>query len=191
MDACSFETMRCDAATADVRRTRMGQLTFSDRPGVERGSLTETMVVNGRTWAGSEYTAFAMTRGTVTGTHVDGQMVNGEHVLLPAAGVLQSVNRGPHGNAKTAVVVCAPDMDRVVEVLGLVITNPSATQYTGAKLGIGGLIEILNKNGIRFSVVGFPQRCSYAIPRGCAHLFVTDDELVETVAWHPSLKTWR
>ena len=186
VDRCSFSTIQCDLATELVRQTRIGQLMYSSRRGVDGGILTAPITVNGKDWGGSEYTVFAKRGGSVTNTHVDGQMVNGTHVLLPAAGIMQSVNRGEAGHAKQAVIMSAEDRDAVIKRLELKVCNPSATQYEGRTLDVKGLVDILKTAGIKFVVCDFPRRCSYVIPQGCPHFFHTY-HLVESIAWHPSL----
>ncbi|CAN0232663.1 unnamed protein product [Ectocarpus sp. 6 AP-2014] len=186
VDALSFNTIECVGASDLVRNTRMGGLCHPDRPPTRGGVLTGTTSVRGKSWSGSEVTAFAMRTGGVTHSHVDAQMVHGEHLYLPAAGTMRSVNRRGSGPAKRAILMCAHDMDRVVDLLGLDVNKPSSSQYTGAIVDLEGLATRLRVNGIRFVVVDFPECCSYAIPARCAHMFVTL-RLVESCAWHPIL----
>lgn len=191
MDACSYQTIQCTVATGIVRKTRMGTLCYPDRAdtaGTDNtgGKLTKPVAVGGVLWAGSEVTAFAMRRGGVTQIHVDSLVINGETLLLPAAGAIRSVNRGDRGPAKRAIVICAHDMDRVVRLFKLDVRKPPAVQYRGSVPDLRRLAAELKANSIRFVVIDFPEACSYAIPGKCAHMFVTL-RLAETCAWHPAL----
>lgn len=182
-----MDTIHCREALDLAQNTRMGELCYSRRHGVSGGSLIDPITVEGKEWAGSEFTVFAMTPGSKTDAHIDGQMVHGKHTLLPAAGIMLSVNRWETGPAKTAVIVSREHMDEVIRVLRLDILKPSSTQCPLNHMGIDDVVQTLKDDSITFAVVSFPQRCSYAIPRGCAHFFVTH-HLVETVAWHPTVK---
>ncbi|CAM9479955.1 unnamed protein product [Ectocarpus sp. 13 AM-2016] len=186
VDAQSFNTIKCSGASDLVRNTRMGGLCHPHRPRTRGGVLTGTKSVRGKSWSGSEVTAFAKRRGGVTHSHVDAQMVHGESFILPAAGIMRSVNRRGSGPSKRAILMCAHDMERVVDLLALDVSKPYSSQYTGEIVDLEGLATRLRANGIRFILVDFPECCSYAIPARCAHMFVTL-RLVESCAWHPIL----
>ncbi|CAN0350718.1 unnamed protein product [Ectocarpus sp. 6 AP-2014] len=107
VDACSYQTIECAAATGIVRKTRMGTLCYPDRAdtaGTDNtgGELTSPVSIGEVLWAGSEVTAFAMRRGSVTHIHVDALEVNEKPLYLPAAGAMRSVNRGDRGPAETS-----------------------------------------------------------------------------------------
>ncbi|CAN0313746.1 unnamed protein product [Scytosiphon promiscuus] len=186
VDAKSLATMRCDEAKNLLRETRMGGLCRPGR-GCERGGeLVHGFSINDEHWAGSECASFAMVAGSVTSAHVDSQLVQGEEIFLPAAGIMQCADRKEYGPAKRAVVICAHDMSRVVDLLRLNTSQPSAAQYRGPELDVDGLASKLKENSIKFVVCDFPPDCSYAIPSRCAHMFVTL-RLVESCVWHPAL----
>ncbi|CBJ27861.1 conserved unknown protein [Ectocarpus siliculosus] len=191
VDACSYQTIECAAATGIVRKTRMGALCYpdtADTAGTDNtgGELTKPVSIGEVLWAGSEVTAFATRRGSVTHIHVDALEVNEKPLFLPAAGAMRSVNRGDRGPAKRAIVVCAHDMDRVVRLFKLDVRKPPAMQYGGAVSDLRRLAAELKANSIGFVVIDFPEACSYAIPGKCAHMSVTL-RLVETCAWNPAL----
>lgn len=186
MDGNCRETMRSDEAMNLVRKTRMGGLCFPARARQPGGELVKALSIDNKSWTGSECTAFAMVAGSVTNAHVDSQLVLGEDLLLPAAGVMMSVNRKEDGAAKRAVVVCAHDMERAVAVLKLNTSYPSAAQHKGPDSDVDGLVGQLMENGIKFVVCDFPPDCSYALPPRCVHMFVTL-RLVESCVWHPAL----
>lgn len=82
--------------------------------------------------------------------------------------------------------MCSHDKERVIQALRLNTTKTATCQYSGTIASLEGLVPVLKAHGIRFVVMEFPSSCSYIIPSGCAHMFVTLG-LIETCAWHPSL----
>lgn len=171
-----------------LRDTRMGQLCFPSRHGHRGGTLTGSLA--GSRWGGSECMLFAKDDG-MTNPHIDVQSVpggTGEIIHMPAAGVIRTVNGADSDRpAKQAIVVHADDMDSVVKTLGIDISQESTRQYSGPISTLPGFARALSAAKIRFVVMNFPARCSYALPAKCAHVFVTEG-LVESAAWHPVFK---
>lgn len=184
---CAY-TMKSPVSLQLVRQTRMGQLCYPDRGGGGKGgSLTKVRRMKGYgAWGGSNVTGFAMRPGARTPPHVDQQVVFKDMEILPAAGIMTPVRRDEAGPAKRAILVCAHDKEQVVTLLGLKVSEPSATQYTGNTLHLEDLAELLQERGILFVVANFPAACSYAIPCNSVHAFITL-RLTETCAWHPSI----
>ncbi|CAN0301989.1 unnamed protein product [Scytosiphon promiscuus] len=97
-----------------------------------------------------------MVAGSVTSAHVDSQLVQGEEFFLPAAGIMQCADRKEYGPAKRAVVICAHDMSRVVDVLRLNTSYPSAGSVQRARVRCGWTREQAERKqhqvrGVRFS----------------------------------------
>lgn len=61
----------------------------------------------------------------------------------------------------------------MVLLLGLDINQSPASQYRGKIGDLEDLATELKANRVRFVVVDYPAYSSYAIPRNCAHMFVT------------------
>lgn len=181
--------MKNDNVTKMIReRTRMGQLCFPLRRGYGGGILTGSL--EGSQWGGSECMLFAKDGG-MTNPHIDVQQVPGgtdEIVYMPAAGIIRTVNGADCDRpAKQAIVVHADDMGSVVKTLGIDISKESTRQYSGTIETLPDFARELRAASIRFVVMDFPARCSYALPAKCAHVFVTKG-LVESAAWHPVFK---
>ena len=99
---------------------------------------------------------------------------------------MRAVRRDHVGPAKRAIVVCAGDKDKVLSTFGLDLQKLPSFQYTGKKVDLEGLARILRAAKIRFVVMEFLSECSYIIPSGCAHMFVTLG-LIESSTWFTSL----
>ncbi|CAN0036817.1 unnamed protein product [Scytosiphon promiscuus] len=186
VDRKSLTTIRCEKAMKLVQKTRMGGLCYPARASHQGGELVKGASKGNESWAGSECTAFASVAGSVTNAHVSSQLVHGEELFVPAAGFIQCVDGRIGGAARRAVVMCAHDMDRVVDVLRLDISRPPGAQHRGADLDVESLAGKLKENGIKFVACEIPADCSYAIPPRCAHMFV-NLRLVESCVWHPAL----
>ncbi|CAN0099118.1 unnamed protein product [Ectocarpus sp. 12 AP-2014] len=190
-DRTCYATMENDTVTAMIREgTRMGELCFPRRGNHQRcGRLTGNSA-DGVAWSGSECMLFAKDGG-MTNPHVDVQSVpggTGTIIHMPAAGVIRRVNHADaQGPVKQAIVVHADDMSRVIETLQINTGKESASQYGGPPRTLPEFARVLRNEGIRFVVINFPVRCSYALPARCAHAFVTIG-LVESSAWHPVYK---
>jgi len=182
-DQVSYSTLKSSAAIQIVRSTRMGGLCYPRRSGVSPGSQTQT---KRGSWGGSEFTSFAVNSGYVTNTHVDLFEVDGKTVLPPSVGMLHAVNQNHVGPAKRAIVVCDLDREAVVEALRLDLSQRTFRQYTGPIKTLEDLASVLRERDLRFVVMDFPAGCSYILPGGCAHMFVTMG-LIENIVWHPSL----
>lgn len=183
VDEVSYSSLESKTAIKMVRSTRMGGWCYPRRRGAEPGSQTQKRP---GTWGGSEFTSFAVNRGYITNTHVDVFEADGERVYPPSVGILTAVNRNHVGPAKRAIVVCADDREAVVEALRLDLSERTFRQYSGPMKTLEGLASVLREKGLRFVVMEFPAGCSYILPAGCAHMFVTLG-LIESVVWHPSL----
>lgn len=186
-DRTCSATLKNDAVTRMIREgTRMGELCFPRRGKHRGGSLTGNSA-DGVAWGGSECMLFAKDGG-MTNPHVDVQSVpggTGKIVHMPAAGIIRKVNHADtQGPAKQAIVVHADDMSRVIETLKRDTGKESTSQYGGRLQTLPEFARVLRGAGIRFVVMNFPARCSYALPAKCAHVFTTIG-LVESSAWHP------
>jgi len=187
-DKTTYETIKCAAGLDLVRNTRMFALCGPARRSIPGGLLTRAIRTTGEEkWEGSRTTFFAMNEGGVTLPHADTQMVHGVDLLLPAAGTMRSVLRREDGPAKRALIVCSHDLENVQRVLDLRLKEKSASQYKGGLRTLEEFASELRKEGIRFCIVDYPADCSYFIPAGCAHAFVTC-RLVESAVWHACLE---
>ncbi|CAN0479499.1 unnamed protein product, partial [Hapterophycus canaliculatus] len=132
-----------------------------------------------------EFASFLVNAGAVTSTHIDMHVAHDREFDVPAAGTMWSVNRDHVGPAERAVVMCSHDKERVIQALRL-NKHEHNCMLPGTVASLEGLVPVLKAHGMRFVVMEFPPSCSYIIPSGCAHMFVTLG-LKETCAWHPSL----
>lgn len=128
-----------------------------------------------------------MSAGHVTKLHLDTFAVGSKHMYLPAAGTIRAVRRDHEGPTKRAIVVCARDKEKVASKFRLDVRKLPNFQYTGKKVDLEGLATLLRAEEIRFVVMEFPSECSYILPSGCAHMFVTLG-LFESSTWFTSLK---
>lgn len=186
MDGNTYDSIATPKAVDLVRATRMGSLCNPTRGHLKGGSETVSATIGTKSWGGSEFTSFLMAAGTVTNTHIDMYVAHDREFEVPAAGTMWSVDRDHVGPAKRAIVMCSHDKERVIQALRLNTTKTATCQYSGTIVSLEGLVPVLKARGIRFVVMEFPSSCSYIIPSGCAHMFVTLG-LTETCAWHPSL----
>lgn len=186
VDDDTYETVESKEARDLVQETSMGFLCFPKRRGSNGGSETVLQKNGSESFGGSSVGTFLMSEGCVTDTHIDQYDVNGNEIDVPAAATLWSVERTPPGPVKRAIVVCSADRDDVIRVLSLDIRKNATCQYAGPIECLEELGAKLKEHKIRFVVVDFPPDCSYIIPPGCAHMFVTLG-LVESSVWHPSL----
>lgn len=183
------QSMNSPDAIGLLRRTRMAEMCFPQRGGkwgAKGGSETLPITIGGEAWCGSEVTSWAMSEGAVTNPHIDTHVVRGERIFLPAAATMRAVRRDHIGPGKRAIVVCAGDKDKVVTMLGLDLEKLAHCQYSG-EVNLEGLAEILREAKVRFVLMEFPPECSYIIPSGCAHMFLTMG-LIESSTWMTSLK---
>ncbi|CBN80317.1 conserved unknown protein [Ectocarpus siliculosus] len=167
-DKTCYATLENDTVTAMIREgTRMGELCFPRRGNhLQYGTLTGKEA-DGVAWSGSECMLFAKDGG-MTNPHVDVQSVpggTGRIIHMPAAGVIRRVNYVEENRpAKQAIVVHADDMSRVIETLKINTKKESASQYGGPPRTLPEFARVLKSKGIRFVVMNFPSRCSYALP---------------------------
>lgn len=188
-DRFNLRSIRSPAAMEILQRTRMSELCSSSgegRWGKKGGELTSPVTICDSQWGGSEVTAWAMSKGSITRPHFDTHTVSGTTFFAAAAGTMRLVRRDHFGPVKRAIVVCAQDRMKVATTLGLDLDEIPTHQYQ-RKIDLMGLAKILTENQIRYVVMDFPGDCSYIIPPGCAHMFQTN-ALVESSGWLPSLK---
>ena len=168
----------------------MGELCFPHRSRGRQGGKLTGCRADGVEWSGSECMLFAKDGG-MTNPHIDVQSVpggSGQIMYMPAAGVVRRVNhQDVPGPAKQAIAVHADDMDTATDTLDIDIRKESTSQYRGTLTTLPQFARKLREAKIRFVVMDFPGRCSYALPAQCAHVFITIG-LVESAAWHPVFK---
>lgn len=190
IESCAaYTSLKSEKAIEPVRNTRMGELCISARGGRRGGSETGIVTSGSVDWRGSEFVTFVQPKGGITNCHLDLQAVtDGDELLyMPAAGTIQAINATHTGPVKRAIVICASDRENVIKMLELDLDNQATRQYKGGVKDLPGIAAILKANYIRFVVMEFPARCSYAIPLGCAHAFLSLG-VVESSVWHPALK---
>lgn len=189
IDDEAFSAIKSRRGLDLVLQTRLGQMCGSGE--VEQmGSETTILSKNGKKYAGSNASSFAIKAGIHTRPHVDNsQRWDSEYVDESACAIISPVQRTWTGPSKTAVIVSRHDKGTAVKVLNLDVTKTPFDQCKRHDIKkLSDLVAILEKSGIGYVVVDFPRLCTYVIPGGCVHMFFSIG-ITETTTWFPSLKT--